>query len=90
MENKINLSIFKDIEVIPGIYADQKIMKPEINNRNWGTCDNRRGNTKSMWKLGQDTKNVPLIAKHLEIWFCFSEENTINCPTDRTNKIFKN
>ena len=32
MENKINLSIFKDIEVIPGIYADQKIMKPEINN----------------------------------------------------------
>lgn len=33
MENKINLSIFKDIEVIPGIYADQKIMKPEINNR---------------------------------------------------------
>lgn len=33
MENKINLSKFKDIEVIPIIYADQKNMKPEINNR---------------------------------------------------------
>ena len=37
-----------------------------------------------MWKLGQDTKNVPLIAKRLEIWFCFSEENTINCLMAQT------
>ena len=33
MENKMNLSKFKDIEVIPSSYADLKIMKPEINNR---------------------------------------------------------
>lgn len=33
IENKRNLSKFKDIEVILIIYADQKIMKPEINNR---------------------------------------------------------